>query len=56
MAHERREKVELMAEILEVCIDGASKTRIVTQTNLNFRTVEPYGRVRASLNRHPECH
>jgi predicted transcriptional regulator len=42
MIHVRREKAELIAEILEACIDGASKTHIVTETNLNFRTVEPH--------------
>jgi predicted transcriptional regulator len=42
MTHERREKAQLIAEILEACIEGASKTRIVTETNLNFRTVEPH--------------
>jgi len=42
MTRKRRENAEIIAEILEVCIDGASKTRIVTQTNLNFRTAEPH--------------
>lgn len=32
----------IIAQILEACIDGASKTRIVYQCNLNFTTVNPY--------------
>lgn len=32
----------IISQILEVCIGGASKTRIVYQANLNFRTVNPY--------------
>ena len=32
----------IIAQILEVCIDGATKTMIVYQSNLNFRTVNPY--------------
>jgi predicted transcriptional regulator len=42
MTHDRREKTELIAKIREACADGASKTRFVTETNLNFRTVEPH--------------
>ena len=29
-------------QILDICIKGASKTRIVYQANLNFRTINPY--------------
>jgi len=32
----------IIAQILEACIDGASKTRIVYRCNLNFTTVNPY--------------
>jgi len=39
----RRGKTEIMADILKTCReDGAGKTRIVYQANLNFRTVQPY--------------
>ena len=31
-----------MSEILETCMNGANKTRVVYQSNLNFRTVNPY--------------
>ena len=32
----------IISEILNICLDGASKTKIVYQANLNFRTVNPY--------------
>ncbi len=38
----KRSSDMIIAQILEVCIDGATKTRIVYQSNLNFRTVNPY--------------
>jgi predicted transcriptional regulator len=38
----KRSKQEIFSKILEICINGASKTRIVYQANLNFRTVNPY--------------
>ena len=38
----KRSKHEIFSRILEICINGASKTRIVYQANLNFRTVNPY--------------
>ena len=38
----RRTKGEVIAKILEVCLIGASKTRIVYGSDLNFRTVIPY--------------
>jgi predicted transcriptional regulator len=47
--HERRGKMikrrssdVIISQILEVCAEGASKTRIVYQSNLNFSTVNPY--------------
>ena len=38
----KRSKDAIITQILDVCTDGASKTRIVYQSNLNFRTVIPY--------------
>lgn len=38
----KRSRHEIMSQILDVCRNGASKTRIVYQVNLNFRTVNPY--------------
>lgn len=38
----KRSREVIIAEILEICSDGATKTRIVYQANLNFRTVVPY--------------
>ncbi len=31
-----------MMRILSVCSEGANKTKIVYQANLNFKTVNPY--------------
>lgn len=38
----KRSKQEIIAQILEVCLESSSKTRIVYQVNLNFRTINPY--------------
>jgi len=38
----KRSREAIIAHILEICTDGASKTKIVYQANLNFRTVLPY--------------
>jgi len=38
----KRSKDMIISQILDICADGASKTRIVYQANLNFRTVNPY--------------
>ncbi len=38
----KRSRDAIIARILNICINGASKTRIVYQANLNFRTVNPY--------------
>ncbi len=38
----KRDKTQIMAAILSTCINGANKTRVVYQANLNFRTVNPY--------------
>lgn len=38
----KRSKHTIISQILEICDGGASKTRIVYQANLNFKTVNPY--------------
>ncbi len=38
----KRSRDTIISQILDICIGGASKTRIVYQANLNFRTVIPY--------------
>ena len=38
----KRSRDTIVSQILEICRDGASKTKIVYQGNLNFRTVNPY--------------
>jgi len=38
----KRSRHVIISEILDICSSGASKTRIVYQANLNFRTVNPY--------------
>ena len=38
----KRSRNEIISQILEICKDGASKTKIVYQANLNFSTVNPY--------------
>lgn len=38
----KRSREAIITEILEVCSEGATKTRIVYQVNLNFHTVIPY--------------
>jgi predicted transcriptional regulator len=38
----KRSREVIISEILDVCINGAHKTKIVYQANLNFRTVNPY--------------
>jgi predicted transcriptional regulator len=38
----KRSRSQIVAEILETCTNGANKTRIVYQANLNFKTVNPY--------------
>ena len=41
MNHKRSREM-IMQSILEVCAHGASKTKIVYQSNLNFTTVNSY--------------
>ncbi len=38
----KRSRHTIISQILDVCNTGASKTRIVYQANLNFKTVTPY--------------
>jgi predicted transcriptional regulator len=38
----KRGKGEIITCILGICTDGANKTKIVYQANLNFKTVNPY--------------
>jgi predicted transcriptional regulator len=38
----KRDKLNIILDILRTCVDGASKTNIVYQANLNFRTVTNY--------------
>lgn len=38
----RRSKLEILMDILKICIDGANKTKIVYLANINFKTASPY--------------
>ncbi len=38
----KRSKETIIAEILEICVGGAGKTRIVYQKNMNFKTAGSY--------------
>jgi predicted transcriptional regulator len=38
----KRSRDMIISKILDICQPGASKTKIVYQANLNFRTVNPY--------------
>ncbi len=38
----KRDRLDIISEILQQCIGGASKTAIVYKVNLNFKTVNPY--------------
>jgi predicted transcriptional regulator len=38
----KRDKLELIRRILQMCQKGTKKTRIVYQVNLNFRTAGNY--------------
>ena len=38
----KRNREEIISQIVNVCRNGAIKTRVVYQANLNFKTVEPY--------------
>jgi predicted transcriptional regulator len=54
----KRSKYQIISQILDICVGGACKTKIVYQANLNFRTINPYidlltknGLIKASLGR-----
>ncbi len=38
----KRSREAIITHMLDICSNGASKTRIVYQANLNFKTVMPY--------------
>ncbi len=38
----KRSRETIIAEILDLCIGGAGKTRIVYKTNMNFKTAGSY--------------
>jgi predicted transcriptional regulator len=38
----KRSREVIITQILGICSKGATKTRIVYQANLNFKTVNPY--------------
>jgi len=38
----KRSKHVIISRILDICQNGANKTKIVYQANLNFRTADPY--------------
>jgi predicted transcriptional regulator len=38
----KRSREMIISQILDVCANGAHKTKIVYQANLNFRTISPY--------------
>jgi predicted transcriptional regulator len=38
----KRSRQEIIANVLDICTNGAIKTKIVYQANLNFRTVNTY--------------
>lgn len=42
MSSKRRTNDLIVSQILKLCLNGASKTRIIYQANMNFMTVTPY--------------
>lgn len=42
MGLHRRSEVEIMGDILEVCLRGTNKTKIVYDANLNFTSLNKY--------------
>ena len=38
----RRDKLQIILDILDICMEGANKTKIVYQANLNFKMVNLY--------------
>ena len=56
----KRSRDIIISKILDICTEGAYKTKIVYQANLNFRTVNPYlelltksGMINAQKERNP---
>jgi predicted transcriptional regulator len=42
MTSKKRTNDVIASEILKICVNGANKTRIVYQANLNFFSAKPY--------------
>lgn len=42
MKAKKRSDDQIVSQILEICMDGAGKTRIIYQANLNFLKVSQY--------------
>ena len=38
----KRTRGTIISEVLDICANGANKTRIVHQASLNFKIVNPY--------------
>ncbi len=38
----RRDRLKILLDILEICREGANKTKIVYQANLNFKMINLY--------------
>jgi predicted transcriptional regulator len=38
----KRSRYEIIPKILDICVGGACKTKIVYQANLNFKTIDTY--------------
>jgi predicted transcriptional regulator len=46
----RRSEIEVMRDVLDVCMKGANKTRIVYSANLNFTRLTRYLHILLSLS------
>ena len=42
MTFPRRSEIEIMCDILEICLEGANKSRVVYGVNLNFSRLNKY--------------
>ena len=49
LGNHRRGEIEIMHDVLEVCLKGVNKTRIVYRANLNFPRLNRYLRVLLGL-------
>jgi predicted transcriptional regulator len=49
MEGRRRGEIEIMRDVLEACLKGANRTKIVYGTNLNFSRLEKYLGILLSL-------